>query len=1042
MIFFNGVIKRNFIIFYYYVLLSIKISYETRFIDIKKIFLYDSTYFVVLNTGLFLYNFDTLDCAIVFKFLTNINENDKIILKELEYEKNSYIFCLVRKSLFIFNSVNNVTKIYTLDIIDKIQGYYYDLLPYRIDSNNISFILTYNKEKSKLSFYYYNFFLKENVITPKIINIIDMNIIDNMISCQIYSYLSVIKCFYYNNTNHKNYLSSKKFIIENMNIIKDEKSDKSLGIEYSISQIKSVISYNNNSLVCYTVKKGRKDEPSCYFNYHQTNEFKTIGCHYFEESYRKNYRVLYFNETKEFMFVSSKVLATTILNSFNASIGICNKEIFSEQTSENSIIYYKGYKFVNVQNFTKFKKCNYISENKQIFFTSLPTEKKYTPEDKNEYHPNFIKEYTNKTKYEVFRDIEEILKNRIIGVNYEIEGKDFVVTIKPTNSTFFDNRTKVDFDECEQRIRQANNISNSSILSFFQMEIDNKEKNSLSDQIKYFTFDDQKKILDLSICEDIYTKIHFTIKNNTKIDISSISDFKDKGIDIMDIKDEFFNDLCYSYSDSKNDIILEDRIKYLYQNYSLCESECIVNNIDFNNMTLVCNCKIQGNDNITYLNLTPLFFEQPKEISFFDSNIGVARCYKLVFSMTNKLKNIGFILFSILFIIYLIFIIFYCINGIKPVTEFLYNEMIKKGYLNKISRKFFEDENIKKKIKTSNKRVSNPITKKSKKKKKKALVSNRIKAENHFNLNNFISINTKDDKENPKINSLIKLTKKSKTGIKKINKEDDKDSDDMNNFGIIKINLNDYKNYTPLDSNQSLHNYTFDEAIKYDRRNIFRISYIYLLSKQIIFRTFLQKCPLEIFPLRFTLFIFMLSCDLALNALFYFNDNISKKYHYAKNLFLFTFSNNITIIIYSTLLSYFLITLLSKLSNSSNAIRNVFTSVEQKIKFNKKFKINEKIKKDVFSKVENILRRFKVKIIILFIIETILILFFAYFVTAFCHVYSSTQTSWLLDSFLSILSRLIIELIFAFLYGKLYQVSVGSNFKTLYKAVICLYDFS
>ena len=84
----------------------------------------------------------------------------------------------------------------------------------------------------------------------------------------------------------------------------------------------------------------------------------------------------------------------------------------------------------------------------------------------------------------------------------------------------------------------------------------------------------------------------------------------------------------------------------------------------------------------------------------------------------------------------------------------------------------------------------------------------------------------------------------------------------------------------------------------------------------------------------------MLSCDLALNALFYFNDNISKKYHYAKNLFLLAFSSNITIIIYSTLVSYFLITLLNKLSNSSNAIRNDFTSVEQKIKFNKKFKIN------------------------------------------------------------------------------------------------------
>ena len=194
-----------------------------------------------------------------------------------------------------------------------------------------------------------------------------------------------------------------------------------------------------------------------------------------------------------------------------------------------------------------------------------------------------------------------------------------------------------------------------------------------------------------------------------------------------------------------------------------------------------------------------------------------------------------------------------------------------------------------------------------------------------------------------------------------------------------------------------MHNYTFNEAIKYEKRNIFRIAYIYLLSKQIIFRTFLQRSPLELFHLRFTLFIFMLSSDLALNALFYFNDNISKKYHYAQNLFLFTFSNNITIIIYSTLL---------------------------------------------YIELEKILKILKIKAAFLFLIQTILFLFFGYFVTAFCHVYSSTQLSWLLDSFLSILSRIIIELIFAFIYGKLYQISVGSNFECLYKGVMCLYDFS
>ena len=108
----------------------------------------------------------------------------------------------------------------------------------------------------------------------------------------------------------------------------------------------------------------------------------------------------------------------------------------------------------------------------------------------------------------------------------------------------------------------------------------------------------------------------------------------------------------------------------------------------------------------------------------------------------------------------------------------------------------------------------------------------------------------------------------------------------------------------------------------------------------------------------------------------------------------------------------------------------------------KKFKINDNMKKDVHAKIMNILDKLKIKIAFLFLIETILILFFWYFVTAFCHVYSSTQTSWLLDSFLSILSRLIIELIFSFLYGKLYQISVASNFKTLYKIVMFFYDFN
>ena len=89
----------------------------------------------------------------------------------------------------------------------------------------------------------------------------------------------------------------------------------------------------------------------------------------------------------------------------------------------------------------------------------------------------------------------------------------------------------------------------------------------------------------------------------------------------------------------------------------------------------------------------------------------------------------------------------------------------------------------------------------------------------------------------------------------------------------------------------------------------------------------------------------MLSADLALNSLLYLNDNISKKYEYVKGLFLFTFSNNLTIIRLSTLLSFILISLISKLGNSTNAIRNVFRTEEEKIQNKKNYKINDKRKK-------------------------------------------------------------------------------------------------
>ena len=265
----------------------------------------------------------------------------------------------------------------------------------------------------------------------------------------------------------------------------------------------------------------------------------------------------------------------------------------------------------------------------------------------------------------------------------------------------------------------------------------------------------------------------------------------------------------------------------------------------------------------------------------------------------------------------------------------------------------------------------------------------------------------------------------------------------LDKFTLINmdLNLSFNKNYIPPESHIILNNYNYEEAKKYDLRELCVIFYIFALAKQIFFHTFLFRSPLELFPLRLCLLIFIISSDFALNALFYFNDNISKKYRYAKNLFLFAFSDNITVILLSTFVGFFLLTFLAKLSNSTNSIREIFRTEEEKLKKNKKYKVSELRKKEIVLEIDEILKKYKIKVAILIIIELLLTTFFLYFVTAFCHVYQATQLSWLWDSLLSILSRAIIELLLSLGLAKLYRLAIESDIQCLYKISMFLYNF-
>ena len=511
---------------------------------------------------------------------------------------------------------------------------------------------------------------------------------------------------------------------------------------------------------------------------------------------------------------------------------------------------------------------------------------------------------------------------------------------------------------------------------------------------------------------------------------------------------------------------LKDRIKQIFQNFSLCEEGCSYEEIDLGNMTVNCNCKVKSSVNIDNITVNLLPYEEK------NANFKIIKCYNLVFSLKGKLLNIGFWIFLVLVMVHIPFLILYFRKGINPVREYIIGQMEKYGYIEKTKNKNLNnnDNSKNKKIKDNKSKNKNnkkqkigkknasppknknneqkaktkklktiKINKKNKLEKAKGMASMNLRTSiDNSNSNNFMDskhINmlvTQDNKEEKKI---IKF--KTKKSIKKGK------SNNIFNFNIININIkNKKRTYRPQDSNKILNNYSFEEAIKYDFRSICLIYYIILLSKQAVFHAFLFNSPLEIFPLRFCLFIFIYSSDLALNALFYLDDKISEKYYYTKGLFLFAFSNNITVILLSTLVGFLFMTLFTNLSNSTNEIRDVFRNEEEKLMKNKKYTVTDKRKKEILNEIDKILKKYKIKIIILIVIEFLLMLFFWYYVTAFCHVYNSTQYSWLFDSFLSILSRTVIDFLLPLGLAKLYRLAVESNIRCFYKIVLFFYSFA
>ena len=692
---------------------------------------------------------------------------------------------------------------------------------------------------------------------------------------------------------------------------------------------------------------------------------------------------------------------------------------------------------------------------------------------------------TNKTKEEIIKNLNKVVDLIEIGQIYEVIGEDFVIKIHPFNSKINENSTNINFSECENILREKYGLSSSSILTIVQIEIESSNENSLTNQVQYAVYDENKNQLDLSYCKDVQIQINYEIKNSSSLNTSLINFFSDKGIDILNIEDDFFNDICYPYSEnnSNTDVILEDRVNDIYQNYSVCDSNCTYEKINTTTNIISCNCDVKTN--ITYSSEEGVNFGKIVVDSYKNANFEVVTCYKLIFSSKGISKNIGFYLLLSFMIIHIPFIIIYIMKGVSPVKLFIYKEMQKKNFLftigNPKNKNIFnyhenveDDSELQNRNQTNNVMESNILSLVSNKKNKNLsskknfgesskniparilikkysrLRSSKINPRKKkkfgsgnsyvFNIKNGV-YDKKQTKKSNKNNSIEYINDKNiSSNILNSKKVSFQENKCPGYYNLILANGYKINKRKPPESKYILTNYDYNEAIKYDERSFWRILFIFLFYKESILHTFFYKSDLEMQSLRICLFIFSYSLDFFLNAFFYGNSKISERYHYTgDNLYLFSLINNLTVTVSSVFLCIGLRIAMKMLINSNKKFESLFRTEEKKLKDSKSFITREEQKK-IAAEIINILHILSIKVRIFIISEFILMLFFTYYITGFCAVYQETQKSWFSDCVLGFFITNFIEVLLAFVATLLYMAALQYQFKSLYNISMFIYN--
>ena len=190
-------------------------------------------------------------------------------------------------------------------------------------------------------------------------------------------------------------------------------------------------------------------------------------------------------------------------------------------------------------------------------------------------------------------------------------------------------------------------------------------------------------------------------------------------------------------------------------------------------------------------------------------------------------------------------------------------------------------------------------------------------------------------------------------------------------------------------NDEELNDLEYKLALKLDKRNYCQYYFSLLKSKHALIFTFCNNTDYNSKIIKIVLFLFNFTLFFIVNAIFFNDDTMHKIYKDKGSYNLF---EQLPQIIYSSIISMLFSIILEILALTQGLILEL-----KKIS----------IKKEFNKRINGLVKIIKIKFILYFIISTIFLLFFGYYLSMFCAIYSNTQIHLIKDTILSYILSLI-----------------------------------